>query len=282
MSAIIDTLGALVTTYGLRLLGAIAIVVIGRIVANLVKEAIGKAMRRSKIDETLVRFAMNLAYIAMQAVIIIAALGALGVPTTSLVAVFGAASLSIGLALKGSLSNFAAGVLLVFFKPFKVGDFIDAAGTAGIVEEISMFTTVLRTPSNEKIVVPNGKLSADNIKNFSAYDKRRIDLVIGVGYSDKLDHVKSVLTSIIESDERILKDPAPFIGVLELADSSVNLAVRPWVNSSDYWQTSCDLRETIKRRFDEEEISIPFPQTDIHLFRAGDQEGAEAVPSSTA
>ena len=277
MEAMLDTLGTWVATYGLQILGAIAIVVIGRIAANLVRTAIGSAMRRGKIDETLVRFAMNLAYIAMQAVIIIAALGALGVPTTSLVAVFGAASLSIGLALKGSLSNFAAGVLLVFFKPFKVGDFIESAGTAGIVEEITMFTTVLKTPSNEKVVVPNGKLSGDNIKNFSAYDQRRIDLVIGVGYDDDLGRVRDTLTSIIESDERILKDPEPFIGVLELADSSVNFAVRPWVKSSDYWQTSCDLRETIKVRFDEVGISIPFPQNDIHLFpAAGEDAGATA------
>jgi len=183
------------------------------------------------------------------------------------VAVLGAAGLAVGLALQGSLSNFAAGVLMIIFKPFKVGDFVEAGGTAGVVVDINIFTTIMKTGDNKKIIIPNGKINSDNITNFSANDTRRVDLVAGVSYGDDLDKVKTVLKEILAADERVLKDPEPTIGVLELADSSVNFAVRPWVKTADYWPTLFAVQEEIKKRFDKEGISIPFPQQDVHMFQ---------------
>lgn len=199
------------------------------------------------------------------AFVIIAALGKLGMQTASFVAMIGAAGLAIGLALQGALTNFASGVLMIIFKPIKVGDFIDAAGAMGVVNEIGIFTTILKSLDNKVIIVPNGKLTKDNIINFTTENQRRIDIVAGVSYNDDLDKVRKVLESILSEDDRILKDPAPTIGVLELADSSVNFAVRPWVNTPDYWDVFFALQEKIKKRFDAENISIPFPQQDVHI-----------------
>ena len=256
-----------IALYGLKVIAAIAILVIGRFAAGLVKSAIKKIMQKSRVEETLVSFVTNLAYVGLMTFIVIAALGQLGVQTASFIAVLGAAGLAVGLALQGSLANFAAGVLLIIFKPFKVGDFIEAGGVSGVIEEIGIFTTELRTPDNKQIIMPNAKATGDNIVNYSAKEQRRVDIIAGVSYSDDLDKVRNVLEQILAEDERVLKDPPPVVAVSELADSSVNFVVRPWVKTSDYWDVYFATQEKIKKRFDAEGISIPFPQKDVHLYK---------------
>jgi small conductance mechanosensitive channel len=256
-----------ITLYGLKVVAAVVILILGRIAAIAIRSLVKRVLKKSRVDETLVAFATSVSYVAAMAFVIIAALGQLGVQTASFVAVLGAAGLAVGLALQGSLANFAAGVLMIIFKPFKVGDFIEAGGTSGIVEEIGIFTTELKTPDNKKVIVPNAKATGDNITNFTANEKRRVDIVAGVSYGDDIDRVRGILAKILEEDERILKDPAPTIGVLELADSSVNFAVRPWVKTADYWDVFFATQEKIKKRFDAEGITIPFPQQDVHLFK---------------
>ena len=267
MEDLIETGRQLALTYGLNIVFAILIYIVGKWAAKIIKKSIVKIMNRANVDDLLVTFTSNLAYAAMIVFVVIAAVGQLGVQTTSFIAILGAAGLAVGLALQGSLSNFAAGVLMIIFRPFKVGDFIEAGGTAGIVEEIDIFTTQIRTGDNKTIYVPNGNVMGDNIVNYSTKDTRRIDMVVGIGYEADIKHAKSILEEIVASDDRILKDPAVTIGVVELADSSVNFAFRPWVNTVDYWSVYFDLNETIKLRFDEESISIPYPQQDVHLFK---------------
>lgn len=252
--------------HGLSVLYALVIFVVGRWVAGLVSRGIRSVMTRHKIDPALISFAASLAYFALLAFVVVATLEQLGVKATSFVAIIGAAGLAVGLALQGSLSNFAAGVLIILFRPFKIGDYIEAASTAGVVKEITILTTVLATPDNKKIIVPNSAVMAGTITNFSANDTRRLDLVFGVSYSSDLARVKQVLEEIIAAEPRCLKDPEPTVGVLALADSSINFAVRPWVKTSDYWPTYFDLQMRVKNRFDEEGISIPFPQRDVHLY----------------
>jgi small conductance mechanosensitive channel len=268
MENIVMKLQEWIALYGLKVVAAIAILVLGRIAAGIVRGIVRRLLRKSKVDETLVSFISSLTYVAVMAFIVIAAISRLGVQTASFVAVMGAAGLAIGLALQGSLANFAAGVLMIIFKPFKVGDFISAGGVTGGVEAIGIFTTELKSPDNKKIIVPNAKVTADSITNFSAKEQRRVDMVAGVSYSDDLAKVRTVLEGILSEDERILKDPAPTIGVLELADSSVNFAVRPWVNTADYWDVFFATQEKIKQRFDAEGISIPFPQQDVYLHKS--------------
>ncbi len=195
----------------------------------------------------------------------IAALSRLGVETTSLVAVIGAAGLAVGLALQGSLSNFAAGVLLIIFKPFRVGDFVEVAGAKGMVQEIQIFTTVLHSPDNVRIIIPNSQVTGANIINYTANDRRRVDLVIGISYGDDIAKAKQVITSVLLSDKRVMRDPAPVVAVLGLGDSSVNIAVRPWVKADDYWPTYFDLTENIKVSLEQNGLTIPFPQRDIHI-----------------
>ena len=267
MADAVARLQELLAIWGLKVVAAVLIVIIGRFVAIALKKLIANLMRRSKVDETLVSFASSLSYVGLMAFVIIAALGKLGIHTASFVAVLGAAGLAVGLALQGSLANFAAGVLMIIFKPFKVDDYIEAAGATGTVEEIEIFTTKLKTPDNKLIIVPNAKLTGDNIINYTAKDVRRVDLTAGVSYTDDLQKVRQVLVDIVSGDERVLKDPKPMIVVSELADSSVNFAVRPWVKTADYWDVYFEMTETIKKRFDAEGISIPFPQQDVHLFQ---------------
>ncbi|MBN1848312.1 MAG: mechanosensitive ion channel [Deltaproteobacteria bacterium] len=267
MEQVIGKLQEWIALYGLKVIAAIAILVIGRFAAIGVRALVRRVLEKSRLDATLVTFVASVSYVAMMAFIMIAALGQLGVQTASFVAVLGAAGLAVGLALQGSLANFAAGVLMMIFRPFKIGDYIEAGGTAGMVEEIGIFTTELKSPDNKKIILPNAKVTGDNIVNYSAKDQRRIDIVAGVSYHDDLDKVRTVLEQILSEDERILKDPAPTIGVLELADSSVNLAVRPWVQTADYWNVFFAVQEKIKKRFDAEGISIPFPQQDVYLHK---------------
>lgn len=257
-----------ITLYALKLVAALLILVVGRIVAKGIRSLIRKALSKWNVDVTLVKLIATLSYFSIMAFVIVAALAQIGVQTASFVAIVGAAAFAVGLALQGSLANFASGVLIILFKPFKAGDYVEGGGVAGTVEEVSIFTTVLRSPDNRVIIVPNGKIMADNIVNYSAREIRRVDLVAGVSYSDDIDKVRKVLEIILDEDERVLKDPAPTIGVLELADSSVDFAVRPWVRSSDYWGVFFDLQEKIKKRFDAEGISIPFPQQDVHLHQA--------------
>ena len=257
----------LLTDYGVKVIAAIAIFFIGKWVAKLLTRTIRKLMGKSNLEPMLVTFTSNLTYAALMVFVVLAALNQLGIQTTSFIAVIGAAGLAIGLAMQDSLSNFAAGVMLIIFRPFKTGDFIEAAGTAGTVLEIQIFTTTLKTGDNRLIHIPNGKIIAGNIVNFSANDTRRVDMVFGISYDDDIKKAKTIIEDVLKSESRVLPEPEPTIGVLELADSSVNIAVRPWVNTSDYWPTLFALNETIKEKFDEAGISIPFPQSDIHLIR---------------
>ena len=254
--------------FAINLVTAIVIFYVGRLVVRILTRGIRKVMEAQEVDKTLITFVSNLASMVLLIFVIIAAVGALGVQTTSFIAVLGAAGLAIGLALQGSLSNFAAGVLIVLFRPYKVGDWIEAAGISGGVEEVQILTTVLKTGDNKQVIVPNAQIMGSIITNYSANDTRRVDMVIGVSYDDDLDKVRSTLEDLVAAEDRILDDPACTIAVSALADSSVNFVVRPWVKTSDYWGVMFDLTEAIKKRFDKEAISFPFPQQDVHLYKA--------------
>lgn len=267
MENILETMLEWILLYGLRVIAAIIIFVVGWFVAKTIRVIIRRIMLRAHADELLVSFVASLSYVGIMAFVIIAALERLGVQTASFVVVIGAAGLAIGFALQGSLANFAAGVLMIIFKPFKVGDYIEGGGVAGVVQQIGIFTTEMKSPDNKKVIVPNGKITSDNIINYTANDTRRVDIVAGVSYGDDIEKVKNVLHDILANDTRVLKDPAPTIGVLELADSSINFAVRPWVKTTDYWNVYFATQESIKKRFDEEGITIPFPQQDVHLYK---------------
>lgn len=256
----------LLTFYGLKVVAAIIVFIVGRWASRIASNIIRKVMARSDVDPTIISFAVNLIYFALLTFVVLAALAQLGIQTTSFIAIIGAAGLAIGLALQGSLANFAAGFLMIVFRPFKVGDYIEAAGVTGSVVEIQIFTTQLKTPDNKMIIIPNAKLTADNIINYSTTGTRRLDLVFGIGYTDDIDKAKGFIMEILSKDTRVLRDPATTIGVVELADSSVNIAVRPWVNSGDYWGLNVDILERVKKRFDAEGINIPFPQQDVHLY----------------
>ena len=244
---------------------AIAIFIIGKFIARMISNLLEKAMRKSGTDNMLVGFLGNITYGVLLVAVVLAAVDSLGVNVTSLMAILGAAGLAVGLALKDSLGNFAAGVMIIIFRPFNVGDFITAGGAAGVVDEIGLFATMMHTGDNQRIIVPNSSILGGNITNTSALPTRRIDLVFGIGYEDNIGQARDIMMAVIEADERILKDPAPGIAVGELADSSVNLNVRPWVNSGDYWAVRADLLEIIKVKFDEAGISIPYPQQDVHM-----------------
>lgn len=261
-----DKIASLIENYALPLVWAIVILVIGRIFAQIVSGIVAKIMIKSKVDETLVKFCKSLTYIALMAFVILAALEKLGVKTTSFAAIIAAAGLAIGFSLQGTLSNFAAGVMLMLFRPFKVGDFIEAGGTSGVVEEVQIFSTKLRSADNKEIIVPNGQITSGTITNYSAKATRRIDMVIGVSYNDDLKKVRAVLEDVLSKQDTVLPEPKPTIGLLELGDNSVNFAVRPWVKTGDYWPTLFALQEEIKLRFDAEDISIPYPQRDIHII----------------
>lgn len=252
--------------YGIKILAALAILIIGKIVAKAVSAGIRRLMEKRNVDPTITRFVSSLAYIGMMVFVVLAALGQLGIQTTSFIAVLGAAGLAVGLALQGSLSNFAAGFMLVAFRPFKVGDFIEGAGISGVVEEIQIFSTKLKTGDNKIVIVPNGKIFDDAITNYSAEAMRRVDLLVGVSYDADLPQVKSILEELVAAQEAVLKEPAHQIAVAELADNSVNLVCRVWVNTPDYWSVKFALTEAIKIRFDAEGIGIPYPQRDVHVY----------------
>jgi small conductance mechanosensitive channel len=249
---------------------AIIIFYVGRMVVSIVVGIVKKLMTRANLDDTLVEFLSSILRALLLVFVIVAALDQLGVNTTSLVAIMGAAGLAIGLSLQGSLGNFAAGVMLIVFRPFKKGDFVDISGTSGSVEAIGIFSTTLITPDNRVTIVPNGNIYGNNITNFSAKDTRRVDMTFGCGYDDDIRVVKAELEKIIAEDERVLAEPKPTIELGELGDSSVNFIVRPWVKSSDYWQVMWDTTAKVKLRFDEAGISIPFPQMDVHTYKASE------------
>jgi small conductance mechanosensitive channel len=264
--AILASLSDLVAQWGLKLLGALAVFVIGRIVAGWARRAIQRLLERSAIDATLVPFVTGITYYLLLAFVIIAALGMAGVQTASVIAVLGAAGLAVGLALQGTLGNFASGVMLLVFRPFRVGDFIEAAGVAGSVQAINIFTTRLNTPDNVGIVIPNSAVSGEIIKNYAANETRRIDLVAGIAYDDDIGLAIRTLQGILDADERVLRDPAPTIAVSELGDSSVNIVVRPWCKREDYWGLRFDLTRTMKEQLEAAGCTIPFPQRDVHVY----------------
>jgi len=263
----IQDIQAWLSLYGVKVIGAIIILILGRIGAGLGKHAVKRMLERTKTDVAVSSFAGNLTFALILTVAVLAALAKFGIQTASFIAVLGAAGFAVGFALQGSLANFAAGVLILVLRPFRVGDFVDGAGVAGSVKEIDLFVTILATPDNVKILVPNGKLFGDIIKNYSAFDTRRIDLVIGIGYSSDIKKAQEIMQSLITADERISADPAPQIAVSELADSSVNFVVRPWVKKEDYWSVRFDLTRKIKEAFDQNGIEIPFPQRTIHTVK---------------
>jgi small conductance mechanosensitive channel len=269
LSSLLGKIYELLTVYGIKVVGAIAIFVIGRWMAKSVTRFIEKMMKKRNVDQTLASFSHNLIYMALLAFVIIAALNQLGIQTASLIAVLGAAGLAVGLALQGSLSNFAAGVLLIIFKPFQVGDFIEGAGVSGTVETIQIFTTQLKTPDNKTIIVPNSKISAENIVNYSTKGTRRLELVFGIGYGDDVDKARQIIKGIVEQDSRVLEDPEPVVVVSGLADSSVNLSLRAWSTVKDFWNIYFDLLEKVKKAFDANDINIPFPQRDVHIYEHG-------------
>ena len=257
-------LNTYVIPWGINIVLAAIIYIVGRMVAKIIVGIVRRLLNKANMDNILIDFVCSIISAALLLFIIIAALNQLGVDTTSLIALMGAAGLAVGLALQGSLQNFASGVMLIVFRPFKTGDFVEAGGVAGTVEKISIFSTMMRTGDNREIIVPNGSIYGGTITNFSARETRRIDMVFGIGYDDDLKKAQTLLREIVTGDERVLKDPEPLIAVSELADSSVNFVVRPWVKSGDYWAVMFDLTEKVKLTFDEQGISIPYPQMDVH------------------
>ncbi len=272
LEGVLTTVYGFSITYGIKLLGAILIFIVGKWLSGLVSRFIETLMIKAKVDKTLTGFTRNIAYSGLMVFVVIAALNKLGVQTTSLVAILGAAGLAVGLALQGSLANFAAGVLLVIFKPFKVGDFIQAGGVMGTVDEIQIFNTVISAPDNRREIVPNAQVTGGSITNFSAIKKRRIDLTFGISYEDNIKMAKDVLLEVVNADSRILKDPVPVVAVSELADSSVNLVCRPWVKPADYWDVYFEILEKGKEALEKKGITIPFPQNDVHLYQEKSKE----------
>lgn len=257
----------LVTDWGLKVVGAIVVLVVGRMVAGALRGAVCKAMTKRKVDATLVPFLSSLVYYMALAFVVIAILSLFGIQTTSLVALLGAAGLAVGLALQGTLSHFAAGVMLLVFRPFRVGDLVEVGGTVGKVEEIGIFTTILRTADNVKITVPNSQIYGSTISNYNGYETRRVDMVMGISYDDDIGRAIETMNRVIREDPRVLADPAPQIAVSELADSSVNLVVRPWCNGGDYWNVRFDLTRRFKEELERAGCSIPYPQRDVHLVQ---------------
>lgn len=264
---IMDTATALVSQWGVSVVGAIALLVVGRIVAGMIRRTVRRGLERAKVDPTLVPFLSKGVYYVALAFVVIATLRLFGVETTSLVALIGAAGLAVGLALQGTLSNFAAGVMLLIFRPFKVGDYVDAGGNVGSVVEIGIFTTTLKSPDNIMIVVPNSQVYGQTIKNFNGYDTRRVDMVMGISYDDDIQLALDTIRRVVTADQRVLAEPAVQIAVSNLGDSSVDIVVRPWCAASDYWGLKFDLTRALKEQLEAAGCSIPYPQRDIHMFQ---------------
>ncbi|MBW2467082.1 MAG: mechanosensitive ion channel [Deltaproteobacteria bacterium] len=262
----VDALQTWISLYTLNIIGAILIFIVGKWLSRRIANLLAKIMEKNKVDATIVNFLTNLTYYTLIVLVVIAAAGRLGINTTSFLTIVGAAGLAVGLALKDSLSNFAAGVMLVMFRPFTIGDVVSTAGITAKVEKITIFNTLFCTADNQLVIVPNNKIISDIITNINAKDKRRIDLVVGISYSDDMAQTKEILERLAREESRVLQEPAPTVAVAELGDSSVNLVFRPWVKTADYWDVRFALTERIKNGLDEAGISIPFPQQDVHLF----------------
>jgi len=267
----------LVTFYGIKIAAALVILVVGRWIAKAVSRLTERLLNNRKVDRTIVSFVEHLTYIALMTFVVLAALAQLGIQTTSFIAVIGAAGLAIGLALQGSLANFAAGFLMIIFKPFKAGDYIEGAGVAGTVDKIQIFTTTLKTPDNKLVIIPNSKIMSDNIVNYSAHETRRVDMPFRVSYQDDIDKVRKILRNIVDNDHRILKDPAAMIIVKTLDENSVNIELRVWVKTADYWGVYFETVEEAKKQFDANGVKIPFPQRDVHVYRHGADRGKEST-----
>lgn len=272
----------LTMSYGPRLILAIVVLIAGLWIINRFVRALAAGLEKSSTEPTLARFLCNLTSVGFKALLLISVASMIGIETTSFIAVLGAAGLAIGLALQGSLANFAGGVLVLLFKPFRVGDFIDAQGVAGTVSEIQIFSTIIKTPDNKRIVVPNGALSNGIITNVSAEPTRRVDFVFGIGYNDDIARAKAIIARLVDEDSRSLADPAPQIMVSNLGDSAVDITTRVWVDAANYWGLYFDLTERVKLTFDQEGISIPFPQRDVHVFQESDRLGDRPGDQQTA
>lgn len=255
----------LVMIYGPQVVLALVVLLVGLWVIKRITNGLAKMMNKQNVDPSLVPFFRTLISVLLKVMLVISVVSMIGIETTSFIAVLGAAGLAIGMALSGTLQNFAGGVMILVLKPFKVGDFIEAQGYTGSVSEIQIFNTVMKTPDNKTVIIPNGGLATGSMVNYSTEPTRRVDMTFGIGYGDDINKAKSVLTRLMEEDQRILKDPAPMLTVGELANSSVNFYVRPWVKAEDYWGVYFDMHENVKKTFDAEGISIPFPQMDVHL-----------------
>ena len=266
---LVQTIVTVISTWGLQVIGALAVLIVGRVIAGSLRRLTRRSLERAELDPVLVPFFANGVYYLTLAAVVIAVLSLFGIETTSLIAVLGAAGLAVGLALQGTLSNFASGVMLLIFRPFKVGDYVEVAGTAGSVQEVGIFSSVLHTPDNVKITIPNSAVYGQMIKNYSANDTRRNDLVIGISYGDDIARAIEMIRQILAADSRVLDDPEPVVAVADLADSSVNLVVRPWCAGSDYWPLRFDLTRKIKEELEAAGCSIPYPQRDVHLHQEG-------------
>lgn len=266
----LEKLGDLMLLWGPKLVLAIVVLIVGLWIIKAVTKGMNKVMTKYEYDLTLQKFLIRLVGISLKVMLFISVISMVGVKTTSFVAVLGAAGLAVGFALQGSLGNFAGGVMILLFRPFKVGDFIESQGYMGTVSEIRIFSTILKTPDNKTVILPNGAVSSGSITNFSTEPTRRVDLTFGISYDDDIAKAKSILKGLVDGDGRILKDPEPMIVVSEHADSSVNFFVRPWVNAADYWGVYFDMHEKVKVAFDNEGISIPYPQHDVHMIKEGE------------
>ena len=265
LEKLVEQVRQLAVTFGLNILSAIAILIIGIWIAKLIRKYLEKALSKKEIDKTLLSFLANLLYFILLTLVVLVALGQLGIETTSFIAILGAAGLAIGLALQGSLANFASGTLLIIFRPFKVDDFIKVADEEGFVEKIQIFTTHIRTFDNRTIIIPNSAVTGNKIINYTSKEIRRVDLSIGISYGDNIKKAIDTLTELCASHSKVLKDPAPYVGVVEYGDSSINLTVRPWCKTEDYWSVFFELNKQMKPSFDNNGITIPFPQRDVHL-----------------
>ena len=266
-ATVVEKMMEALTLYGMKIIASVVIIVVGLWISKIIKNCFVKTLQKKEVDPTLVGFFASMLHGGLVIFVVISAISKLGVQTTSFVAVIGAAGLAVGLALQGSLSNFAAGILLILFKPFKVGNFVKAGGEAGVIVEVGIFTTEMKTPDNVQIIIPNATIMGSAITNVSAHPTRRIDMTLGVGYDDDLNKAKQIMEDLLAADERVLKDPVVTIAVANLGESSVDFVVRPWVNSGDYWAVKSDFTKAVKEKFDAEGISIPYPQSDVHLFQ---------------
>jgi len=261
-----DTFMELWVNYGMKAVYAIVILIIGFWIVKVIANGLKKVMMKRSVDETLQPFLISLVKITLKVLVVITVMTMIGIQMTSFIAIIGAAGLAVGFALQGTLQNFAGSVMILIFKPFVVGEFIEAMGYKGVVKEIQIFITILLTPDNQTVILPNGPLSNSTIKNYTRQDKRRVDLVFGISYTDDMGKARDIIREVIKTSDKILPDPAPFVGVGELGDSSVNLYTRPWVKTEDYWSVYFFMQEEVKKAFDQNGISIPFPQRDVHMF----------------